>query len=179
MSDQWFYAVGSEQRGPVPAGQLRQMLTSGQLQPDTLVWRDGLSDWAAASTVAELQDAPVAAAPSQLEPAPQPGPAWTPPAPQPQYGAVPPAGTPYISYQTPQEQAGGLAVTSMVLGIISIPGACLACIGLLLGILAIVFSLMNKSPAHASQAKAGLICGIIGIVLSLLSGVIGVIAQFG
>ncbi|HRK30857.1 MAG TPA: GYF domain-containing protein [Tepidisphaeraceae bacterium] len=168
MHEQWYYAVGSEQRGPVAAEAIREMIQRSHLSPEALVWRDGLSDWVPASTLPEFQ-------PAAIPPPAAAQPAWTPPPPT--------AGEPqpsYVNYQTPPtEQGGGLAVASLVLGIISIPGACLACLGLILGILAIIFGVMNKNPAHAGQAKAGLICGIIGVVLSVGSGIFGVIAQMG
>ncbi len=47
----WYYAVGNERRGPVDEAALR---ASGALTPTTLVWKTGMSNWAAASTVPEL-----------------------------------------------------------------------------------------------------------------------------
>ena len=47
----WYYAVGSERRGPVEESALLDM---GVLHPGTLVWKAGLSGWVAASSVPEL-----------------------------------------------------------------------------------------------------------------------------
>jgi len=47
----WYYAVGSERKGPVDEQALVQM---GVLQPSTLVWKAGLSGWVPASTIPEL-----------------------------------------------------------------------------------------------------------------------------
>ncbi|HEY6826032.1 MAG TPA: SPFH domain-containing protein [Gemmatimonadaceae bacterium] len=47
----WYYAVGSERRGPVEESALIGM---GVLRPGTLVWKAGLSGWIAASSVPEL-----------------------------------------------------------------------------------------------------------------------------
>lgn len=56
MSDdqQWFYAIGGQQNGPVPAATLRQLLASGQVSPASLVWRAGMEQWAPATSVPEL-----------------------------------------------------------------------------------------------------------------------------
>src|SRR5690348_15029452 len=54
MPSQWYYAEGDHQRGPVGEEQLRQMLSSGQLAPSHLVWRQGLPAWAPAGTLVEL-----------------------------------------------------------------------------------------------------------------------------
>src|SRR4051812_29111506 len=47
---QFYFADGDQQRGPVPVDQMR----SAGVGPDTLVWRDGMSQWQAARTVPEL-----------------------------------------------------------------------------------------------------------------------------
>jgi hypothetical protein len=49
--DAWFYAVGSERRGPVSASALR---AQGDITPETLVWRRGMNEWTPASAVPEL-----------------------------------------------------------------------------------------------------------------------------
>lgn len=41
----WYYAVGGQQQGPVDEAQLDALLQSGQINQDTLVWRDGLANW--------------------------------------------------------------------------------------------------------------------------------------
>jgi len=49
----WYYAVGTERRGPVDEAGLR---ASGAITRDTLVWRAGMANWAAAGTVPDLAD---------------------------------------------------------------------------------------------------------------------------
>lgn len=41
----WYYAVGSQRAGPVSDAQLDELVRSGKVSGDTLVWRDGLADW--------------------------------------------------------------------------------------------------------------------------------------
>ncbi len=54
-ADGWYYALGSSRFGPVPMARLVELIRVGQVRPDTLVWREGMGDWVAARTVAELQ----------------------------------------------------------------------------------------------------------------------------
>lgn len=51
---QWYYAVGGNSKGPVPESTLRNMIVSGELSPDTLVWCDGMKDWQPVSTIPHL-----------------------------------------------------------------------------------------------------------------------------
>ena len=52
--DLWFYSQGGEQRGPLSFSELSQKAASGQLQPDELVWREGMPSWEAARRIPEL-----------------------------------------------------------------------------------------------------------------------------
>ena len=48
----WHYAVGGQQKGPVSDDEFTQLVNTGTVRADTLVWRDGWPDWRAYSTVA-------------------------------------------------------------------------------------------------------------------------------
>lgn len=48
-SAEWHYTDDGQQQGPVPTETLRQMLNSGQLSDETMVWRTGWSDWVLAT----------------------------------------------------------------------------------------------------------------------------------
>lgn len=41
----WYYAVGGEQKGPVAAGQIRNLVATGAIGRETLVWSQALPDW--------------------------------------------------------------------------------------------------------------------------------------
>ncbi len=45
MTDKWFVAVEGKQYGPYSPDDLRGMTQSGRLQPDDLVWREGMREW--------------------------------------------------------------------------------------------------------------------------------------
>lgn len=64
----------------------------------------------------------------------------------------------------------GMAVASLVLGIIAVCCCCVPGLSLVLGILAIVFSILSrKNPAKGGLKTAGLILGIIAAVLAIVS----------
>lgn len=51
MSDAWHYAIDQDRHGPVSEADLKELVASGTVTPDTLVWRDGLGDWVRAGDV--------------------------------------------------------------------------------------------------------------------------------
>ncbi len=67
---QFHFDNGGQPAGPYPLNALRQFVTSGQLTRDTVVWTDGMSGWAPASTVAALQ--PLFSTPPPLPGSPPP-----------------------------------------------------------------------------------------------------------
>ena len=69
-TQQWFVAIGGQQAGPFNGQQLPLLVQNGQLTPQTLVWRQGLAQWAAAQTLPEL--APLFAPPAGAVPPPIP-----------------------------------------------------------------------------------------------------------
>jgi Na+/proline symporter len=73
-----------------------------------------------------------------------------------------------------QQPSNGLGLTSMILGIAAIPLVCCFGIGFLPGVIAVVLGFLGKKKADSGeatnrgQAMAGLICGAIAVVLTLL-----------
>jgi uncharacterized RDD family membrane protein YckC len=41
----WYYAVAGRQVGPVTDDEFNRLISAGTIQPDTLVWREGMADW--------------------------------------------------------------------------------------------------------------------------------------
>jgi uncharacterized membrane protein len=41
----WYYVEAGQQAGPVDDGLLTSLVTSGKIQPDTLVWHEGMTAW--------------------------------------------------------------------------------------------------------------------------------------
>jgi len=54
----WRYVKNGQACGPVEIGALQAMLNHGSLGPETLVWKEGMANWAAAQTLPELQTSP-------------------------------------------------------------------------------------------------------------------------
>jgi uncharacterized membrane protein len=52
ISMPWYYAESGQQKGPVTDEQFQSLVASGAVRGDTLVWRDGMANWAPYSTVA-------------------------------------------------------------------------------------------------------------------------------
>jgi uncharacterized membrane protein len=59
----WYYAAGGQQQGPVDDAQLDALLSSGQINAETLIWREGMANWQplrqARSTPATLGAPPI------------------------------------------------------------------------------------------------------------------------
>ena len=51
----YYLAIGGKQAGPFDMTALTAKVASGDLKPETLVWKDGMPGWSAASTVDELK----------------------------------------------------------------------------------------------------------------------------
>ncbi|HLH55185.1 MAG TPA: RDD family protein [Verrucomicrobiae bacterium] len=41
----WYYAEAGQQNGPVDDAQLDQLVQSGRIKPETLVWKEGMANW--------------------------------------------------------------------------------------------------------------------------------------
>lgn len=55
MSDRsWFYASNGQQQGPYPEAQLRDLIASGTVRSDTLVWSEGMAGWQKAGEIPGL-----------------------------------------------------------------------------------------------------------------------------
>jgi hypothetical protein len=159
-SNQWFYARGTEQQGPVDVHTLRGLLAAGQVQPGDLVWRDGMPNWRPAGEVDELR------------PPPAPPPSATPNYQQHGERTIPynnPVGYHAADPQTQQLQSQ--ATTALVVGIISIVLSACICgpAGVGLGIWGwVTGSKVPPGYPFSGQGKAGMICGIVGVCLGAL-----------
>jgi len=116
MEKNWYYSAdGQEKKGPVLESELLQLLASGQISATTLVWCEGMANWAQASTVATLQTPPSVAASAPA-------------------AAVPLAAAPVGGGVPVPQGLGGWMTFVGVMHIIGGAFACLSCIGLIYGI---------------------------------------------
>jgi hypothetical protein len=62
MAADWFYMKDGTRFGPIDAATLKQLADSGVIRPDSLVWKQGVKQWAKAAAVKGLFDAQAVAA---------------------------------------------------------------------------------------------------------------------
>lgn len=168
----WYYAKNGHQNGPVPTEDMIDRIAMGEISPTDLAWCEGMADWLPVAQIPQLQVAPPvkpeapAAAPVGAAPA---SPYQTP-------AAAAPAASP--SYAVPgQPPSQGLAIGSLVCGILAIVTCCLWPFGIVFIIAAVVLGhialgKIKADPARnggKGMAKAGLITGYIGLLFFLIS----------
>ncbi|MGW1917232.1 DUF4190 domain-containing protein [Streptomyces sp. NPDC002076] len=106
----------------------------------------------------------------------QPGPGYGyPQSGPPSYPPAPPAAYPQApGYGMPMQPSNGMGTTGLVLGIIGVVCSltiAMEILGMILGILAIIFGAIGRGKANRGEATnrgaatAGLVCGIIATVL--------------
>ncbi|MGC4744272.1 DUF4190 domain-containing protein [Micromonospora sp. DT201] len=102
---------------------------------------------------------------------------------QPQYGGGPTY--PNAGYPQAQGQNNTLGLVSMILGIASIPLLCCFYLGLPVGIAGIVTGYLARQKVaqgqanNAGQAKAGLICGAVGVGLGIIGIILSIALDLG
>lgn len=76
---QWYYALNDQQQGPVEEAELKRLFSSGTVKADTLVWREGMENWAPFSEVFSAEETP-SSPPAPQDPAASAGNAGAAPA---------------------------------------------------------------------------------------------------
>jgi hypothetical protein len=166
----WFYEKNGKQQGPVDEAALQAMLQRGELTAKDLVWKEGMGDWTPVGRVAELASKPsLAGVSAYAESAPAAIPSISPSA---EYGPAPTVFPEVAKRQEEAQKGNPLALVSMIAGILCLLFCGSLVVGLCLALLAIVTGHMSsgKNRKGAGMAKAGLILGYIGLVLSLIVG---------
>ncbi len=172
----WYYAKNGAQHGPVPLETLVDKISMGEVAPTDLAWREGLADWAPVSTIAELKPKapePAGALPSAGIPA-APAESYRPPV------SAAPAGPSMVPAPAEAPLSSGLATGSMICGILALLGCCiwpvsgpLAVVAIVLGHIAL--SRIKADPSRfggGGMAKAGLVTGYLGLVASIVMGIL-------
>jgi len=145
--------------GPVPAEQLRQWIAEGRAHAGTQAIAEGSREWKPLGSFPEFSIGFAAAAP------PRP--------------AAPPA---VLTSLAPMRKTHGLAVSGLVLGIVSLTVGFCCCYGIPINIIGIVFSLIALSQINQNpQLYDGKGAAIAGLILSAISLVLGIVlfAIFG
>jgi prepilin-type processing-associated H-X9-DG protein len=178
----WFYAKNGEKQGPVNSAGLKQLAASGQLLPDDLIWREGMTEWAKASKVKGLFAA-TASSPAAPVPPDSPAPSTSddpydvsPPALTdiaPQQPVALPYATPTPTFMPQSTERSGMALASLICGIIFCIPVC--------SLLAIIFGIIGiqqTGPGRRSgrgMAIAGLVLGCVGIPLTVVALLISIL----
>jgi hypothetical protein len=102
MSEEWYYASGGAQQGPVTIDDLKARHAAGQIQADALIWKEGMDNWKPWNQVAELASAPeIVTEGAPVSPAPTADPVgdqiYAPPATTPYAGTLGGAGGPTVN----------------------------------------------------------------------------------
>lgn len=90
-----------------------------------------------------------------------------------------PPGQPMSYSQPPQQKSVGLAVASMVLGILSVVMCCLWFLSIPMAILAIVMGVIARGKATRGEAggggmaTTGIVCGVIGLLIWIMLFLLG------
>ncbi|MCA9109034.1 MAG: DUF4339 domain-containing protein [Planctomycetaceae bacterium] len=54
MAIEWYVEQGGKTQGPMSGSTLKRLVVAGQIQPDDLVWKDGMPDWKPARSIKGL-----------------------------------------------------------------------------------------------------------------------------
>lgn len=173
---EWFYGKEGQQYGPIDEATLRARISTGEVGPKDLIWTEGMAKWTPLHEVSQFSGG--GAAPPEISP---------------ESGEIPSAGSdsPYAPPVSPLAGAAyrpgpsmpstnGLAIASMVCGILSLVFFCF-CGGFFFGLPAVICGHMGlgqlNNPENIQQGRgmaiAGLVCGYCGLailVLMILSG---------
>ena len=91
---------------------------------------------------------------------------------------TPIGGNPYnVNTGPPVSGPGPIPIISLVVGVLAIPAACFPICGCPLAIAAIVLGVIGLNKPGRGLAIAGLSCGGVAVVLSIISAIIGVVIQ--
>jgi hypothetical protein len=167
----WFYAKNGSQQGPLSTDEIKSRIAMGEIGPDDLAWCEGMSDWMPIGQIPQLK---IEAPAREEAPPPMVGVPSMSSSPSPyQSPASPGSPAQMIPGQTPSQ---GLAIGSMVCGIIAFILCCTGYIAAAVAIAAVVLGHLaiskNKQNPAANggkgMARAGLVLGYLGLVGAIL-----------
>ncbi len=140
----WYYSQDGQQQGPIAEAELQQKVQSGQLASSSLVWKQGMGDWVAASTLEVFQ---VTGMTPTVSPVPSSGPSSP-------YAA--PSAPVHQGYGVqPQQTMGARPRNYMAQSIILTVLSLMFC-GLPIGIVPLIFSIMVNSKYDSGDYQGSL-----------------------
>jgi hypothetical protein len=141
----WYYSINGAQQGPVDDEEMRAMLASGMVHASTLVWRDGMDAWQ----------------PLNLQPE------WV-------TQIASPMGTPIPAYSV-APPTNGLAIASMVLGLVSLPMMLGCWVGIFTAIPAVICGHLSLTQIKQNGSQTGRGFAITGLVTGYLTILITIV----
>lgn len=154
MAD-WFYGKDGAQHGPVGEHEISRLLSAGEIDNSTIVWREGMSDWIPLAQVPEFQYLATGQGAS------------------PAYGTPPAHSAPGQPTYAAPVPTDGLSIAALICGILAV----VSCyIWAVFGLPAVICGHMSLKKINNSatpiqgkgMAIAGLICGYLGILIQLV-----------
>ena len=144
--------IGADGReyGPITADQVREWIAEGRANAQTIAWAEGASQWKPLTEYLEFAPALARLAPALPAPAP-------------------------ISI-APTPRTNSMAMTGMVMGILSITCGLCCCYGMPFNLVGIICSLIALAQIrNDAQSQQGRSLAIAGLILSLASIVLAAI----
>lgn len=83
-------------------------------------------------------------------------------------------GQPGYAPPAPKKSGNGMSTAALVLGLIGLVGWCCPFVGIILGILAVIFGIIGAARGGGGMAIGGIVLGVIVILLSIVNAVLGV-----
>jgi hypothetical protein len=169
---QWYYSKNGTQLGPIGDEEIKAKIASGEVASTDLVWKDGMGDWLPAGQVGELRAVIGSSLPGAVSSNLPPGPVhpYAPP-------ISVPGGYPVATSCAKASTAKTLGICALVFAV------CCSIVGIVLGILAVVFgnqaqAQIAQNPAWASdlpKAKSGVLMGWIAIGVGVVFFILGLL----
>lgn len=171
----WYYAKNGNQNGPLPTEDMKDRIAMGEISPTDLAWTEGMADWMPVGQIPELKvEAPV----RQESFNPPPPVASAAPSPY-QAPVSAPAPVSPVPMAPGQPVSQGLAIGSMICGILGLIACCVWQISGTLALVAVVlgFVALGKIKADPQRyrgkgmAVSGLVTGVLGVLLAIVMAV--------
>lgn len=172
----WYYAKNGNQNGPLPTEDMKDRIAMGEISPTDLAWTEGMADWMPVSQIPELK----VEAPARQESFTPPPVATAAPSPYQAPSSAPAPASP-VPMAPGETRSQGLAIASMICGIICLISCCVWPISGALALAAVVLGFMTLSKIkvdpqrHGGKGMAitGLITGCLGLLLAIGMMVVG------
>ncbi len=144
--------------GPADVATLAQWAQEGRLLPNTMLESLATRERVSAASVAGIFPAQTPSPSSAYAPLPGENPY------APQTSGYLRADPRYQNYAPP---INGMAITSLVLGILSLVLFCLWPIAILLGLMGLIFGIAGNKDNSKSIAIAGIVCSAVGLLIAV------------